>query len=152
VRRPAGAGRAGARAPANLAPAAEARFVRPHAMVLRILLLATLLCTAAGACRERHPINYSAADPVLDARRAALDSGRIRLLAIAIGDSQIVPWDTTVTREKSYNITAPMVLLQPDPRSEQPGQPSEAQLRYVTLYNTAILALVDTNAMGARPN
>ena len=116
-------------------------------MTIRKLIVPVLLSAAAAACRPSGGIDYATADPVADARRAALDSGRIQLFALVVGDSQFVPWDTTGTREKTYNLNAPIVLLKADPQSERRGQPSEAQLRYVTRYNTTVLALVDTNVM-----
>jgi hypothetical protein len=99
-------------------------------------------------------IDYVNADPVADARRALVDSGHFHMLAVRVGDSVINPVDSTVLNERSYNVqVAPegaIVFLPVDPAAGRRGWPSDAQLAYITRYNTAIFALLDTNALRAR--
>ena len=94
---------------------------------------------------------YRGGDPAGEAHRALIDSGHFHLLAVKVGDSVIAPIDTTQYLERSYSVeVAPeggIVFLPIDPNPHRPGWPSEAQLRYLTQYNTTLFALLDTNAM-----
>ena len=118
-----------------------------------------LAAAAVIACGDRRQaIDYRTADPVADARLAMIDSGHFHLLAVKVGDSVIAPSDTSVLKERSYNVeVAPeggMVFLAIDPDPHRPGWPSVEQLRYLTRYNTELFALLDTNYMsvGLPPN
>ncbi len=119
----------------------------------------SLVASAVIACGDRRPaIEYRTADPVADARRAMIDSGHFHLLAVKVDDSVIAPSDTSVLKERSYNVeVAPeggMVFLAVDPDPHRPGWPSAEQLRYLSRYNTELFALLDTNSMsvGLPPN
>jgi hypothetical protein len=113
------------------------------------VLLVVLACSRSGS------IDYAAADPVADARRAFLDSGHFHVLAVKVGDSVISPWDGSALMETSYNVqVAPeggVVFLALDPSPDRPDRPSEHQLAYISRYNTTLFALLDTNAMPPLP-
>src|SRR2546423_1303500 len=116
---------------------------------LVLIATATALYITLG-CRRTVSVDYQAADPVADARRALMDSGHFHILAVKVGDSLIAPRDTSVLQQRSYNVeVAPeggIVFLRVDPGRNRQGRPSEAQLRYITRYNTELFALLDTNA------
>ena len=117
----------------------------------RVSLIA-FFCLACGGDGPR--IDYVTADPIADARRAMLDSGHFHMLAVKVGDSVINPIDSGVLKDKSYSVEVapegPVVFLPVDPAPTRRGWPSDAQLAYITRYNTAIFALLDTNIMRAR--
>ena len=118
---------------------------------LQYLAVASGMLLLSGGCRSTKPITYRGGDPGGEAHRALIDSGHFHLLAVKVGDSVIAPSDTTQYLERSYNVeVAPeggIVFLPIDPNPDRPGWPSEAQVRYLTQYNTTLFALLDTNAM-----
>jgi hypothetical protein len=81
-----------------------------------------------------------------------VDSNHFHVLAVKVGDSVISPSDTTAYTERSYNVEVgpdgPVVYLPIESSPSRPGWPSDAQLRYLNSYNTALFSLLDTNFMG----
>ena len=127
----------------------------------RLVSVSLLLSvTAVGlACAHSSRIDYEHADGALDAHRSFLDSGHFHELAVRVGDSVIAPSDTTAYRVRSYNVEVgpegPIVFLPVVSSASRPGWPSDAQLRYLRAYNTALFAMLDTNALrepGLPPN
>ena len=118
---------------------------------IAVLILVTVL---EVGCGHGPKIDYEHANPALDARRAMLDSGHFHMVAVKVGDSVISPSDTTAYTQRSYNLAVgpegPVVYLPVDNNPKRPGWPSDAQLRYITGYNTELFALLDTNYMRAR--
>jgi hypothetical protein len=112
------------------------------------IAITTVVSVVLIGCRSAPEIDYRTADPVADARRALLDSGHFHLLVIKVGDSLVGPKDTTVLLQRSYNVQVgpegAFVILPTAPASMR-----EAQLQYISRYNTQLYALLDTNAMGA---
>jgi len=133
----------------------SARRVPLMANGLRLgLRVATVLAAALTGCVREVRIDYRVADPIADARRAMRDSGHFHLLAVKVGDSVIMPSDTTAFRERGYNVeVAPeggVVFLALDPDPARRDWPSAQQVAYIERYNTALFALLDSNAMSAR--
>ena len=117
----------------------------------RAILFISLTSLTVACARPR--IDYEHANGAVDAHHALLDSGHFHLLAVRVGDSVISPSDTTAYKDRQYNVEVgpegPLVYLPVSSDLARPGWPSEAQLRYISAYNTALFALLDTNLMGA---
>ncbi len=118
-------------------------------------LVGTLVASACGRGGPR--IDYRSADPIAAARRAFIDSGHFHLLAVKVGDSVLAPSDSSVLKEKTYNVQVgpegPYVYLRVE-SGARPNSPSDGQLRYIKRYNTELFTLLDTNFMnpGLPPN
>lgn len=114
-----------------------------------------VLCGMILSCSRGLTIDYRVADPVLDARRAMLDSGHFHLLAVKVGDSVIAPRDASVLKQDRYTVEVPpdggVVFLRFEPAPGNPHAPSDPQLFYILRYNTELLALLDTSAMSGAP-
>jgi len=117
------------------------------------IAITTTVSAVLIGCTRGPKIDYRTADPVADARRALLDSGHFHLLVIKVGDSLVGPKDTTVLLQRAYNVTVgpegAFVILPTAPATMR-----DAQLRYISRYNTQLYALLDTNAIraGLLPN
>lgn len=113
------------------------------------------LCGLGIACSRGLTIDYRVADPVLDARRAVLDSGHFHLLAVKVGDSVIALRDASVLKQERYTVEVgpegAVIFLRFEPAPGNPRAPSDPQLLYIMRYNTELLALLDTNAMSEEP-
>src|SRR3989442_3127092 len=111
------------------------------------IAITTTVSAVLIGCTRAPEIDYRSADPVADARRALIDSGHFHLLAVKVGDSVLAPSDSSLVKEKSYNVEVgpegPYVYLRLEPATDRPNSPSEDQLRYIKRYNTALFALLD---------
>ena len=98
-------------------------------------------------------MDYRTADPIADARRA-LSQDDYRVVGVKLGDSVVAPVDSAVGHvEVNVQLpNGPVRFLALEPAVGKPDRPSEAQLSYLTRYNTEIWTrLRDDFARNARP-
>ena len=115
--------------------------------------IAPFLLSLALACGGPS-MDYSAADPVADAR-AALKAGNFHLVAVRVGDSVVSPIDSAY-ESAEINVEVgpdgPTRYLDLVEDSNAPGVPSRAQIAYMKRFNTEMFRMLEENARPPRRN